>query len=170
MVEFKFALRDGLDERWLPKKDLMDTGYDVCSAEDLQVVLQPFQKAFIKLGFRMFCPEGCWMELRPRSSTFAKKHLNALYGVIDEGYENEVMFACQYIPPPISVKIDDDCWKKSIDWNQKLIIKPGDKIGQLVPVKRPDVNVVSISNKEYNSLCNIRNGSRGTGGFGSTGQ
>ena len=74
--------------RFLPTKAVNDpsaTGWDVraCFEDKKSITIKPFEYIKIPLGFRGFCPEGYWYELRPRSSTHAKKHLNSLYGVID---------------------------------------------------------------------------------------
>ena len=132
-----------------------DTGWDVRAAEAF--TLRAGQYAKIPLGFRIFAPPGWWLELRPRSSSFAKKQLHALYGVIDEGYENELVFACQYIPDVSSMGKD-------------LKINFGDAIGQVIPVKRQEMKTELISNEEFARLVDQRKGLRGTGGFGSTGR
>ena len=151
---FKFALNVGLSDEFLPiKGSERASGWDVRSVRT--VILDPYNYTKIDLGFRMFSPPGWWMELRPRSSTFAKKHLHALYGVIDEDYEGQCVFACQYLPMD---RI-----------NGQLIIEPGEAIGQMIPVKRQEMIVERVSNEEYESLCKNRNTSRGSGGFGSTG-
>ena len=141
----------------LPRKaHPQDTGWDVRSRLE-EIVLRPGQYAKIPLGFRVFAPEGWWLELRPRSSTFAKKQLHSLYGVIDEGYENEVIFACQYLPDLSSM-------------GQDLVIRSGDAIGQIVPVKRQEMVVEEVTEEEYQKLVLQRNSSRGLGGFGSSDQ
>jgi dUTPase len=83
--------------------------------------------------------------------------LLSLYGVIDEGYQNEVLFACRYLQPYCS-------------FNEYIEVKPGDRIAQLVPVKRQEMSVSRVSDEEYEILTMDRAGARGTGGFGSTGE
>lgn len=151
---FKFALREGLDDSFLPTRSSpTDTGWDVRATEDLLLV--PGQHAKIDIGVRVLAPEGWWLELRPRSSSFAKHNLSFLYGVIDEGYENFIMIACQYSPA------NSGC--------EPIKIKKGDRLGQLIPVKRQEMKVEMLSAEEFNSLSKERKSSRGLGGFGSSG-
>jgi dUTPase len=153
--EITFAVRDDLDDKFLPtKQHESDTGWDVCCAEREGVWFKPFESATIRLGFRAYFPPNWWAELRPRSSTFVKKHLHALYGVIDEGFENEWMFACQYMPPEGA----DD-----------LFVEFGERIGQIIPVRRESMLIKSVSNEMIDAMFAERAGRRGTGGFGSTG-
>lgn len=175
--KFQFALRQDLqnsDKEFAPKRATeLDAGWDVCCAEPDGVTLIPFEHKTIRLGFRMFAPEGWWLELRPRSSSHAKKHLHCLYGVIDEGYENEVLFSCQYIPPPLNGtrEFSDGCKRplKNIDWDKSLKIEFGERIGQVVPIRRQEMLVEVVSIEQFNQLCEARKGTRGEGGFGSTG-
>jgi dUTP pyrophosphatase len=169
---FRFALVEGLSDQFLPTKGSeRATGWDVRSTEDL--IIKPGEYVKIPLGFRMLAPPGWWLELRPRSSAFAKKHLHALYGVIDEDYEGHCVFAAQYNPyielgmlsfvnGRCAVVYDESMHKT-------LEIKAGDAIGQLVPVQRQEMKVERISNEEIEKEYKERNTSRGTGGFGSTG-
>jgi dUTP pyrophosphatase len=156
---FKFAVMDYtfIDNKsiyFIPTKAHdNDTGWDVKAAANF--TLRAGQYAKIPLGFRVFAPPGYWLKLHPRSSSFAKKQLHALYGVIDEGYESEMVFACQYIPDVSAM-------------GQDLKINFGDAIGQLIPVKRQEMKVETISNEEFARLTEQRKGLRGTGGFGST--
>jgi dUTPase len=155
LPEFKFALNDGLTSDFLPMRaNDTDTGWDVKASKDYIIHKNHYVK--IELGFRVFAPQGWWLELRPRSSTFAKKQLHALYGVIDEGYEGQCLFACQYIE----------------DWTvaqpNQIVIKKGDAIGQLIPVRRKKMIVTAVTNEEFDKLCQERNLARGAGGFGST--
>lgn len=176
---FKFALRSDLKDQkqFLPKRsESKSSGWDVFAAmSDKQpLVIKPFQHVKIPLGFRAFCPEGFWYELKPRSSTFAKKNLHALYGTIDEAYENELVFACQYIPQLDMIlhrmKFEGEfsgLFNESI--YQTLTIQWGEPIGQIIPVRRQEMEVVDISNEEYDALCAERKGERGTKGFGEMG-
>lgn len=149
---FKFAIKEGLSDIYLPQRGTdRATGWDVKSTERLLIYPREYVK--ISLGFRLFCPPGWWVELRPRSSSFAKKNLHALYGVIDEDYEGNCVFAAQYIPH---------------DYNNSLEIQEGEAIGQIIPVKRQEMIVERVTNEEYEKLCKERSASRGSGGFGST--
>jgi len=158
---FKFAIREDLEdvaEKFLPQKaEPGSTGWDVRAAPKNRkpINIKPGEYARIPLGFRALPPEGWWYELRPRSSTFAKKHLNCLYGVIDNSYENEVLLAMQYIPD-------------IHDLGKTLSIEFGDAIGQIIPIKLVDMEVISVSNIDIDVLYKARAGLRGTGGFGST--
>ena len=155
---FRFAMRRELigQPQYQPKQGTsLATGWDVIAAPSKPITLRAGQYAKIPLGFRVFAPEGWWLELRPRSSTFAKKQLNCLYGVIDEDYEGECLFACQYIPDISAMGTD-------------LVIASGDAIGQIIPVKRQEMKVEMVTNEEYEKLCKSRSANRGSGGFGST--
>jgi dUTPase len=141
--------------------------------------ISPTGYAKISLGLRVFAPEGWWLKLVPRSSTFGKKNCSALYGVIDQGYEGELLFACQYMPDDF--RFETDVEEHSGDYysgtsytakttieNQSLIIPFGERIAQLIPVRRQEMICESISNEEFDRLCAERGGKRGAGGFGST--
>lgn len=160
---FKFALREDLkdDKQFLPKRaHETDTGWDVCAAmpdrKDLIIIPNDYVK--IPLGFRAFCPPGWWYSIKPRSSTFAKKYLHALYGTVDEAFEGEMVFSCNYIPPH----------NENHGCPRNLIIKFGEAIAQIIPVRRKEMETVEISNEEYDFLAKERQGGRGAGGFGST--
>lgn len=155
---FKFATREDLEPTFLPTKaEPWATGWDVRAAQkDMKdLIIRPGQYFKIPLGFRVFPPEGWWLYLHPRSSSFAKKHMHNLIGIIDEHYSHEVLFAGQYIPDINSMGHD-------------LIVKFGDPIGQMVPVKRVEMVIEYVSNEEYDDLCGKRKAIR-NGGFGSTG-
>jgi len=174
---FKFALREDLknDKRFLPTKaEPMATGWDVSAAIKTQYVINPGQWVKIPLGFRMFAPYGWWMELRPRSSTTAKKKMHALYGVLDQDFFGEVIFTAQYIPEEIFNLeysfYEDDKKNEAYSYAEKLTIDPGDRIGQIIPVRRQEMIVEEVSNEEYSALAKARGGVRGEGGHGSTGK
>lgn len=145
-------------KRFLPTRATeRATGWDVrCAPTKKWLTIRAGQHVKIPLGFRVFAPSNFWLELRPRSSTFATKQLHSLYGVIDEDYEGQCIFACQYIPDISSLGND-------------LSLQFGDAIGQIIPVRRQEMIVKEAKNEEYDILCKERNTARGTGGFGSTG-
>lgn len=158
--QFKFALREDLDgdKTFLPRRaEPFATGWDVraCPKNKKDIILRPGSYAKIPLGVRAFPEEGWWFQLHPRSSSFTKKSLHTLVGVIDNHYPMELIAACQYIPDIQSL-------------GKELIIKYGEAIGQIVPVKRVEMDIIEISNKEFDDLCANRKSHR-TGGFGSSG-
>lgn len=175
---YKFALRQDLvnDKQFLPTKaEPNATGWDVRAALNTkELVIKPFEYVKIPLGFRAFCPKNYWFELKPRSSTFAKKYLHSLYGTIDETFQGELVFACQYIPnePQIYIGVEKEAEHShyaEIE-NVGLTISYGEAIGQIVPVYRQEMNVEEISNKDYDMMAKNRASVRGAGGFGSTGK
>lgn len=167
---FKFALREDLinNVEFLPTRAEQNaTGWDVRAAfkDRKPLIIKPFDYVKIPLGIRGFLPEGWWYELKPRSSSFAKKHLHCLYGTIDNDFENQLMFATTYLPPVIS-----GLSLENYILSNQLTIDFGEAIGQIIPVKRQEMIVDSISNEEYEILTNFRQSKRGTGGFGSSGK
>jgi len=157
---FKFALREDLknDKRFLPTRaEPFALGYDVRAAtkDKKDIILRAGQYFKIPLGFRSFCPSGWGYELHPRSSSFAKKSMHNLIGIIDETFPLECQIVGQYIPDLGSLGKD-------------LTIKFGDAIGQIIPVRRQDAIIEDISNEEMDKMFKERNAPR-TGGIGSTG-
>lgn len=187
--EFKFALREDLknNPEFLPtKSNPTDTGFDVRCADPDGIILKPFEYYKISLGFRIFAPEGWWLDLHPRSSSFFKKHLSALYGVIDETFTLEAAFLATYLPANVWIPVwdmTDFPEKKRVNFYkqqgnflnnpQHIIhvddaprIEFGERIGQLIPVRRQEMSVSEISNEEFEELVQARGG---RDGFGSTG-
>lgn len=151
---FKFAVQEGLDQSFLPTKaNALATGWDVRCAKE--TFLYNNQYSLIPLGIRVISPEGWWLKLNPRSSTFGKKHLHTLYGVIDQDYCGMIYLAVQYVA---NTYVDNDV----------TTIGFGDAIGQLIPVLRQDMIIESISNAEFDELA--KSSVRGDSGFGSSGK
>lgn len=150
-----FALREDLklNKEFLPKQAELDaTGYDVRCASKEKVVLYNGQMFKIPLGFRVYCPDGWWLELNPRSSTFIKRELITLTGIIDQCFPGEVHIVGKFFS------------------NEKefIEIEVGDLIGQLIPVKLQKMNVNETTNENIEELFKNRNSVR-KDGFGSTG-
>jgi dUTPase len=179
---FKFAIREDLKDTgnlFLPTRGTdRSTGWDVRAAMENRkpIIANIGTHLRIPLGFRTFVPDGWWYELKPRSSTFSKKKLHGLYGTIDEDYEGQLLFACQYLPDLNIYRTDSlpTDFKEYIAGIRlaenvgSLSIEFGEAIGQIIPVRRQEMTTENISNEEYNKLCHERNASRGAGGFGST--
>ena len=155
-------------------------GFDVRNAGP-DISLRPFEKVRIPLGFRMMVTQGnWWCDLRPRSSTFTKKDLHCLYGVIDEDYEGQVLFAAQYIPTLNLKKISYYHMKEGTTnnyfsmlkrqyENDVVVIEHGEKIAQMIFLPRYEFKAVVINNEEFDKMAKQRGAERGIGGFGSTG-
>jgi len=156
---FRFALREDLkgEKRFLPTRaEPLATGWDCRAAmrDRKPLIIRAGQYVRIPLGFRCMCPSNWWFKLAPRSSSFVKKSMHALYGVVDEAYNLEMLFCFQYLPDLGSLGHD-------------LRIEFGDAIAQIIPVRRQEMNVEEISNADLEEMYRKRNAVR-NGGFGST--
>lgn len=166
---YKFAVREDLVKSkisFLPTRaEPLATGWDVRAAfkePSNKLIIKPNQYIKIPLGFRGFCPEGWWYNLIPRSSSFGKKSLHCLYGVIDETFPQELIFAAQYRPEKEVIYDDNHMMLPN-----NLIIEFGEAIGQIIPIKRQDMIVEKITNEELDDLFSKRKSIRESG-FGST--
>lgn len=155
----------------MPKRDRLDAGYDIYSAET--VILEPQEKAIIKTDVAVNIPEGYVGLLTSRSGVSSKTHLVIETGKIDAGYQGNL---------GINIKNDDlprmpglrhakfkGLENYYIATNGKETYKlgtykinKGDKLAQLVivPIWTPELKEV----EEFSSESE-----RGEKGFGSTG-
>lgn len=165
LPKFLFALREDLkeDKRFIPTRaEPLATGWDVRAAmpDQKPLLIHPNEYVKIPLGVRAFCPPGWWYRLVPRSSSFTKKSLHALYGTIDEAYPEELVFAAHYLP---DLHID----RRPLDLSDILKIEFGEAIAQIIPVRRQEMDIQEISNADLDKIYSERKAVR-TGGFGST--
>ena len=165
LPKFLFALREDLkdEKQFLPTRaEPLATGWDVRAAMPDREPLFVWPNEYVKipLGVRAFCPPGWWYRLAPRSSSFTKKNLHALYGTIDEAYPEELVFAAHYIPGK-RIK------KEPVFLSDVLKIEFGEAIAQIIPVRRQEMVVEEIENTELEKMYQARNAIR-NGGFGST--
>ena len=166
----------------MPKRDRLDAGYDIYSAET--VILEPQEKAVIKTDVAVNIPEGYVGLLTSRSGVSSKTHLVIETGKIDAGYQGNMK---------INIKNDEQRphWRDEMNNNEmersydtlmydirgkkiennnpfeaaserKYNIRKGDKLAQLVivPIWTPELKEV----EEFSSESE-----RGEQGFGSTG-
>ncbi|MCG1331794.1 dUTP pyrophosphatase [Staphylococcus epidermidis] len=159
----------------MPKRDRLDAGYDIYSAET--VILEPQEKAVIKTDVAVNIPEGYVGLLTSRSGVSSKTYLVIETGKIDAGYQGN-----------LGINIKNDMEHDGIttlyeDLDNELVstldikgdyinegegarkvykINKGDKLAQLVivPIWTPELKEV----EEFSSESE-----RGEKGFGSTG-
>ena len=155
------------DNATMPKRDRLDAGYDIYSAET--VILEPQEKLVIKTDVAVNIPEGYVGLLTSRSGVSSKTHLVIETGKIDAGYQGNL---------GINIKndrqdfvIDSDVYQDiegEMHYTDKTLdagtykINTGDKLAQLVivPIWTPELKEV----EEFSSESE-----RGEQGFGSTG-
>lgn len=171
---YKFALTKELIENckdtqfkpedFLPTRtESKATGWDVRYAGKEQLTLYNGCYFRAPLGFRIFCPDGWWMSLKPRSSTFFKNNIHALYGTIDETFPQEAMFCGQYLKDEAQ-----ESYRFPDNFKFSVKIDFGDRIAQFIPKKRQEMNVEMVSDEDYDLLDAKRNAERKSG-FGSSG-
>jgi dUTP pyrophosphatase len=119
-------------------------GMDVVSAEDL--ILVAGARHAVATGFAMAIPEGFEVQVRPRSGLALKHGITCLNtpGTIDSDYRGEVKVILANLG------------------NEPFEIKRGDRIAQLVPAP--------VQRAILDEVQSLDETTRGTGGFGSTGQ
>ncbi len=133
-----------------------DSGFDLSYIGDLEILLGPLERKLVPTGLRVSLPEDVELQIRPRSGNALKKGITVLNtpGTIDRGYSGEIGV--------IVVNLS----------NEEVLISPGDKIAQGVfaPVITSDRLILTETDAETIIEINkFENGTRETGGFGSTG-
>ena len=122
------------------------SGMDLFAALEKPVTLAPHQRALIPCGFSMELPEGYEAQVRPRSGLAIRHGITCLNspGTIDHDYRGEVRV--------ILVNLGEE----------PFVVQAGERIAQLViqKVERASLELVE----------ELRDSSRGGGGFGSTGR
>lgn len=152
-VQVKFLLCHS--EAKLPDKaNEDDAGWDIFSTEDVKW-MNPEQPKVVSTGLKMVLPPGWEAQVRPRSGMSLKGWtIQNSPGTIDASYRGEIKVIMT--PPSPSHSEPKD-----------RVISKGMKIAQLVFKRVPTVAVASITEAEFDVLSNT---TRGSGGFGSTGQ
>lgn len=136
------ALRDGIK---VPTRATPgSSGFDVYSPQSF--MLEPGERRFVELGFRLLLPDGWEAQMRPRSG-LAKRYgvtlLNSV-GTIDSDYRGEVAAILVNLGPG------------------KVTLFEGDRIAQLVFCPVPKAAIIEVDSIDTRT-------ERGVGGFGSTG-
>jgi len=136
-----------------------DAGYDLFSTQ--YETLEPFQRKLISTGINIEIPDGFYGRIAPRSGLACKKGIDVLAGVIDSGYRGEIKVLL------INFNLEGYNFKPSafeamFGSMNKLDIKPGDRIAQLIIEKCHPI--------EWKKMKTLDTSHRGHGGFGSSGE
>ena len=110
------------------------------------VVLKSLERAMIPTGLFVELPEGCEMQIRPRSGLAAKHGITVLNspGTIDADYRGEIKV--------ILVNLS----------NEPFTIESGERIAQMIVARYEQIEWLPV--EELGAT------ERGAGGFGSTGR
>lgn len=124
----------------------LSAGMDVRANIAEGIVLKPLGRAMVPTGLFVELPAGYEMQVRPRSGLAAKHGVTVLNapGTVDADYRGEIKV--------ILVNLSDE----------EFEILPGERIAQLVVGRHESV--------EWESVQELSDTERGTGGFGSTGR
>lgn len=131
----------------LPKYETIGAaGLDLKANLSETVILKPLERKLIKTGFFIEIPQGYEAQVRPRSGLAFKHGITVLNspGTIDADYRGEIGV--------ILVNLS----------NEDFVINDGERIAQLVFAK--------VEQATWNSVAELSDTDRGTGGFGSTGK
>lgn len=121
-----------------------DAGLDLRSTED--IVIEPGQRALISTGIALAIPQGYAGFVQPRSGLAIKQGMTLVNtpGLIDSGYRGEIRI--------IALNTDRE---------QRINIKRGDRIAQLVIQEVPAVELLEVEE--------LSSSERADTGFGSSG-
>ena len=121
-------------------------GMDLRANIDVPVVLQPGDRALIPTGIKMALPDGYEAQIRPRSGLAYKHGITVLNspGTIDADYRGDV-----------GVLLINH-------GREAFTVEDGMRVAQMV--------VAQYSQFEWESVEDLDETARGTGGFGSTGK
>ena len=124
----------------------LSAGLDIRANLDESVTLRPLERAMIPTGLFVELPEGCEMQIRPRSGLAAKHGVTVLNspGTIDADYRGEIKV--------ILVNLS----------NEPFTIEAGERIAQMIVARYEQI--------EWEAAEELSSTERGAGGFGSTGK
>lgn len=121
-------------------------GYDIFACIDEPIQINPHETIKIGTGLAAAAPALFWIGLFARSGLATKQGLRPAncVGVIDPDYRGQIIMPLHN------------------DSNEIKIIKPNEKIGQLILMSRYDINIEEVDELDETV--------RGAAGFGSTGK
>lgn len=121
-------------------------GMDLKANIEQPIILGPLERTLVPTGISIELPSGFEAQIRPRSGLAAKHGISIVNspGTIDADYRGEIKV--------ILVNLSKDSFS----------INPGERIAQMVVARYEKV--------EWQSVDELGESVRGTGGFGSTGR
>lgn len=124
----------------------LSAGLDIRANLDAPVTLGPLERAMIPTGLFVELPEGCEMQIRPRSGLAAKHGITVLNspGTIDADYRGEIKI--------ILVNLS----------GEPFTVEAGERIAQMIVARYEQI--------EWQPVEELGATERGAGGFGSTGK
>ncbi len=124
----------------------LSAGLDIRADLDAPVTLGPLERAMIPTGLFVELPEGCEMQIRPRSGLAAKHGITVLNspGTIDADYRGEIKI--------ILVNLS----------GESFTVEAGERIAQMIVARYEQI--------EWQPVEELGATERGAGGFGSTGK
>ena len=131
-----------------------DAGYDLYNASPSTITIAPGCSAQVPAGISIKIPDGYCGLIVARSSTFFRRKLLVVHGLIDSGYVGP-LFTFVYHPAM-------DQMPEMERKDRLVLIEPWERLSQLILMKVPVVEVLTC-------LGDLPTTSRGQQGFGSTG-
>lgn len=149
-LQIKFVnTSDNPDPIWAKEGD---SGFDLRAClpnGEKEVILQPLDRMLIPTGLYFELPMGYELQIRPRSGHSFKTGLMAILGTVDTGYRGEIKV--------IMVNLSNEPQK----------IEAGERVAQGVVASRVSTEFGKLVKLE--SIKELSETERGSGGFGSTG-
>lgn len=141
---------DPIIAKYAPLKPakLGDCGLDLYNASRKLILVPPGHVAEIPTGVRIKIPDGHAGLIKGRSSTFYKRRLLVIDGIIDSGYTGSLFV---------------NVWNPAFDeGNKPIVVEPMERLAQIIVVTTPTLKIVAADKLPVTE--------RGSSGFGSTGK
>lgn len=157
----RIRMNDGCEDLFPKKNNPSDAGFDLCAAED--VYLDYNEVKAVSAGFKMEMAEGWEAQIRSRSGNALKKGLTVKNGIgtLDSSYRGEIKCILSYTGVEEIGKIENFCGNIYLKTPERIQIKRGDKIAQMVFAEVHSVLLVPSKS--------LSETDRGEKGFGSSG-
>ena len=136
-----------------------DAGYDLFSTE--YATIEPFQRRLVGTGITVEIPKGFYGRIAPRSGLAFKKGIVVMAGVSDSGYRGEIKILLINLNFE-GYNLRPSTFEAMFGSGNKLDIKPGDRIAQLI--------IEKCHQGQWTEMTTLNNSERGQGGFGSSGE
>lgn len=120
-----------------------DSGFDLHTIE--KCVLLPHTRKILRTGLKVEIPNGCEIQIRPRSGISAGTNITVIKGTIDSGYRGEIGVIAHNTG------------------SKRIVIRSGERLAQGVVGIVPKVKIIEVKDSE------LSKSSRGEKGYGSTG-